>query len=73
MGDDELLDTLISRSKNDSLIYKLSNSLLSRTFYEDFFEFTRAEAESAEEGNVLNIIEDSFHKNCANRVAQETD
>jgi len=58
MGDDELLDTLIS-DRRTTVLYKIEHSLLSRTFYEDFSNL-RGGGGISREGNGIEHHEDSF-------------
>lgn len=69
MGDDELLYRL-SKSK-DPVAKRLAECILNRTFYEDFYEFTRAEAQAVEGVNLLNILEKKFHGDPSNRTNEE--
>jgi hypothetical protein len=70
MGDDELLYRLATQSK-DKLAKNIAKCLLERIFYEDFFEFSRSEAETAEEVKLLNILEKNFHEDSKNRLYEE--
>lgn len=70
MGDDELLHCLVNNSK-DKIAKRLAKCLLERIFYEDFFEFSRSEAETAEEVRLLDILEEKFHKNSTYRMNEE--
>lgn len=71
MGDDELLYRLDVAESKDKLVKKLAKCLLERNLYEDFFEFSRSEAEDAEEVKLLNILEKKFHKDPMNRINEE--
>ncbi|GAH33228.1 unnamed protein product, partial [marine sediment metagenome] len=70
MGDDELLYRLITNSK-DKLAANLAKYLWDRTFYENFFEFSRPEAEAVEEVRLLNILEQNLHADSTKRLNEE--
>lgn len=70
MGDDELLYRLMTNSK-DKLAANLAKYLWDRTFYENFFEFSRPEAEAVEEVRLLNILEQNLHADSTKRLNEE--
>lgn len=69
MGDDELLYRFCT--SNNTVAKRLAEFLLNRTLYEDFDEFTRAQAESYEQMDLLDILEKELHEDSNNRTNEE--
>lgn len=70
MGDDELLYHLANQEK-DKLAKKLVTSVLNRNLYDDFFEFSRPEAEAVEEIKSLDNFKEKLHNDIKNRIKEE--
>jgi len=69
MGDEELLYRM-SISKNE-LTKTLTKKIMTRTLYDDFFEFSRSSAEAIEEIELLDHLKGRYHSDAENREKEE--